>query len=94
MQLIMYRISYKAKDAPVCYSFLPFPPDQKHTFTFNGKVYEGVREELTLIVPDDAKVDVERNRLTWADTRGKVKSTAKEVVGFAQAKVSGFLMSK
>lgn len=94
MHLTLYRMSYAAKDSPIAYSFFPFPPEQKHTFTLQGKEYPGIPGELQLNVPDDATVDRERNRLAWTDTKGKVKSTASEVLGFATAGASGFSLSK
>jgi hypothetical protein len=90
MQITLYRRSYPVKDAPVALSLLPFSADQRHTFTVGGKVYEADQRELRVIVPDDAKIDVFNNLLTWAGDKGSVKSTATEVLNFAEAGVSGF----
>jgi len=90
MQITLYRRSYPVKDAPVAWSLLPFSVDQRHTFSVGGKVYEAERQELQVIVPDDAKIDAINNRLVWISDKGSVKSTATEVIGFAESRVSGF----
>jgi hypothetical protein len=93
MQIILYRRSYAVAGAPVALSLAPDSPHQRHTFTAGGKVYEAVRRELRVIVPDDAKIDVTKNLLCWAGEKGLVKSTAKEVFDMAEARVSGFRLA-
>ena len=75
-------------------SLMPYSADQRHTFTVGGKVYEAERNELRIIVPDDAKLDVLKNLLCWNGDNGPVKSTAKEVFDLAEAGVSGFRMGE
>lgn len=94
MQIIMYHRSFPVADAPVALSLVPCSPDQRHTFTAGGRVYEAVRRELQVIVPDDAKLDTFKNLLCWAGDKGPVKSTAKEVFDMAEARVSGFRMAE
>ena len=57
-------------------------------------MYEAVCKELTIIVPDDAKLDPLKNLLSWTGDKGPVKSTAKEVFDLAQAGASGFKLAK
>ena len=57
-------------------------------------MYEAERNELRIIVPDDAKLDVLKNLLCWNGDNGPVKSTAKEVFDLAEAGVSGFRMGE
>jgi len=57
-------------------------------------VYEAECRELEIIVPDDAKLDTLKNLLSWSGDQGLMKSTAKEVFEFAQARVSGFRTGK
>jgi hypothetical protein len=90
MKITLYLRTYPVKGAPVSLSLVPCPSHQKHTFTFKGKVYEAQRRELQVIVPNGAVVDTDRKLLSWADDKGRVKSTATEVFDFAQAHVSGF----
>ena len=67
---------------------------QRHTFAAGGRVYEAERREILVIVPDDAKLDLLKYVLCWAGDKGPVKSTAKEVFGLAEARVSGFQLAK
>jgi hypothetical protein len=90
----MYHRSYPVAGAPVALSLVPYSNDQRHTFTFEGKVYEAERRELQVIVPDDAKLDVLKNLLCWSGEKGPMKSTAKEVYDLAEAKLSGFRLGK
>ena len=90
MHVTLYRRSYPVKGAPVAFSFIPFSADQRHTFASAGNVFEAERREVHVVVPDDAKIDVLRNRLAWSGGKGSVKSTANEVFGFAETCVSGF----
>lgn len=90
MQITLYQRTYPVKDAPIASSLIPMSPDQKHTYTVGDKVYDAVRREIQIIVPDDAKVDKDKNLLSWTGEKGIVKSTANEVFAFAQAGVSGF----
>ena len=90
MKITLYLRTYPVKDAPVTLSLVPFPTGQKHTFTVGGKVYDAVRRELQVVVPDGAVVDTDRKLLSWTGDVGPVKSTAAEVFDYAQAQVSGF----
>lgn len=94
MQITLYRRSYPVADAPVALSFIPDSAAQRHTYTVGTKVYEVERQEIKIIVPDDAKLDVLKNLLGWASDKGPIKSTAKEVYDMAEAKVSGFKIAK
>jgi hypothetical protein len=90
MKITLYVRTYPVKDAPVTLSLVPFSPHQKHTYTLAGKVYDAVRKEMQVIVPDDAVIDTDKKLLAWTGDKGLVKSTATEVFDFAQAQVSGF----
>jgi hypothetical protein len=90
MQITLYRRSFPVKDAPVAYSLVPYSADQRHTYAVGGKVFEAVRHEIQVVVPDNAKIDAVNNRLVWIGDKGSVKSTGNEVFGFAEAGVSGF----
>ena len=94
MQIILYHRSYPVKDAPIAVSFVPHSVAQRHTFTVGSRVYEAECRELEIIVPDDAKLDTLKNLLSWSGDQGLMKSTAKEVFEFAQARVSGFRTGK
>ena len=90
MKITLYLRTYPVKDAPVTVSLVPFSPQQKHTFTRAGKVYDAERRELQVIVPDDAVLDTDKKLLSWTGDKGPVKSTATEVFDLAKAHVSGF----
>jgi hypothetical protein len=90
MQITLYQRTYPVKDSPISSSLVPLSLDQKHTYTVGGKVYDAVRREIQIIVPDDAKIDKDKNLLSWTGEKGIVKSNANEVYGFAEAGVSGF----
>ena len=94
MQITLYRRSYPVAGAPVALSLVPYPADQRHTFTAGGRVYEAERGELRVVVPDDAKVDALKNLLCWAGDKGPVKSTPKEVFDLAEARASGFRLAE
>jgi hypothetical protein len=94
MQIILYQRSYPVAGAPVALSLVPHSDAQRHTFTVGGKVYEAVRRELRVIVPDGAKIDAVKNLLCWAGDKGQVKSTAKEVFDLAEARASGFRLAE
>ena len=93
MHLTLYRRSYPVAGAPVAWSLVPYSDVQRHTFTFEGTVYEAERGELQVVVPDGAKLDTFKNLLCWAGAKGPVKSTAKEVFDLAEAGASGFRMT-
>lgn len=93
MQITLYHRSYPVADAPVALSLVPYSNDQRHTYTVGTQVYEAVRKEILVVVPDDAKIDVLKNLLCWAGDKGQVKSTAKEVFDMAEARVSGFRLA-
>jgi hypothetical protein len=78
MQITLYRRSYPVAGAPVALSFVPHAAAQRHTFTVGGKVYEAERRELQVIVPDDAKFDLDKSLL----------------FDLAEARVSGFRMAQ
>ena len=93
MKITMYLRTYPVAGAPVTVSLVPFSPHQKHTYTFEGKVYDAVRREFQVTVPEGSVVDVDKKLLAWTGDKGLVKSTATEVFDFAKANVSGFKMS-
>ena len=91
MQTItMYHRTYPVKGAPVALSLRPYPTHQRHTYAVGNKVYEAVFRELRVLVPDDAKIDQDKNVLAWSGKDGKTQSTAAEILGFAESEVSGF----
>jgi hypothetical protein len=92
VKITLYVCTYPVKDAPVALSLVPFPSSQRHTFTLKGKVYEAVYREVQVVVPDGAVVDADRKLLFWAGDKGRVKSTATEVFGYAKEHDSGFRM--
>lgn len=94
MQLTLYVRSYPVKDAPVSVSFTQDGAAQRHTYTLAGREYEAVRRELQVVIPDDAKLDIERKFLSWAGSKGSGKLTAKEVFDLAQSESSGFHLAK
>ena len=90
MKITLYVRTYPIKDAPVALSFVPTPPDQRHTYTRDGKVYDAVCREMRVIVPDGSVIDLDRKFLCWTGDKGKVKSTVNEVYELVQAHTSGF----
>ena len=90
MKITLYVRTYPVKDAPVALSLVPFPSHQRHTYTRDGKVYDAVRREMRVIVPDGSVVDAERKLLCWAGEKGPVKSTVNEVYELVKAHASGF----
>ena len=94
MQITLYRRSYAVANAPVSLSLVPDPVSQRHTFTAGGRVYEAERREILVVVPDDAKLDLQKYFLCWVGDKGPVQSTAKEVLDLAEARVSGFQLAK
>ena len=69
---------------------MSFPPHQRHTYTRDGKVYDAVNREMSVIVPDESVIDTDRKLLCWAADTGSVKSTVNEVYELVQAHASGF----
>ena len=94
MQITVYQRFYPVAGAPVALSLVPYPDNQRHTFTVEGQVYQAERRELQVIVPDDAKLDTFENLLCWTGDKGRIKSTAKDVFDLAEAGVSGFRMAE
>jgi hypothetical protein len=90
MKITLYVRTYPVKDAPVALSLVPFPSDQRHTYTRDGKVYDAVNREMRVVVPDGSIVDTERKLLYWTGEAGQVKSTVNEVYELVQASASGF----
>ena len=90
MKLTLFVRTYPVKDAPVAMSLVPFPLDQRHTFTRDGTVYESTSKEMKVTVPDGAVVDAGKKLLCWAGEKGQVKSTVNEVYVLVQARASGF----
>jgi hypothetical protein len=93
MTITLYVRTYLVKDAPVALSFAPTPPDQKHTYARDGKVYDAVNREMRVIVPDGSVIDMDRKFLCWTGDKGKVKSTVNEVYELVKAHASGFGMA-
>lgn len=93
MTITVYQRTYPVKGAPVSLSFVPFATSQTCTFPVGDRVYEAKYSELQVVVPDGAKVDVLRNRVTWGEGKGRVYSTAKEVVDLARVGDSGFRLA-
>ncbi|HVL14664.1 MAG TPA: hypothetical protein VM529_18975 [Gemmata sp.] len=90
MTITLYQRTFPVQGAPVALSFLPCPPHQRHTYTRDGEVYEAVRREVRVVVPEGAAVDPVRNVMSWSGDKGPVKSTAGEVFDLATARASGF----
>lgn len=90
MQITLYQRFFPVKDSPLAVSFDPPAASQRHTFTREEQVYEAEFSEVRIVVPDDAKYDPLKKLLAWAGDKGPMKSTAKEVFEFAQAKAPGF----
>jgi hypothetical protein len=90
MKITLYIRTFPVKDAPVALSFVPTPPDQKHTYTRDGKVYDAVSREIKVIVPDGSVFDMDKKLLCWTGDKGKVKSTVNEVYELVKARASGF----
>jgi hypothetical protein len=90
MKITLYVRTYPVKDAPVALSLVPFPPDQKHTYTRDGEVYDAVSREMKVMVPDGSTIDADRKLLCWAGDKGPVKSTVNEVYELVKAHASGF----
>jgi hypothetical protein len=79
MQTItMYHRTYPLEGSPVTLSLRPFPTHQRHTYAVGNKVYEAVFREFQVMVPDDAKIDQDKNLLLWVGKDGKCQSTASE----------------
>jgi len=93
MTITVYQRTYPVKDAPVSMSVVPFASGQRCTFPVGDKVYEAKYTEVRIVVPDEAKVDVLRNRVTWGEGKGRVHSTAKEVLDLALAGNAGFRLA-
>ena len=47
-------------------------------------------QQITVSVPDDAKVLEDKNLFAWSGNDGKMQSSAAEVLGFVEGGVSGF----
>ena len=90
MRLTLYVRTYPVEGAPGALSFSPTPPHQRHTFTREGKVYEAVGREVSVVVPDGSEFDADRRLLCWHGGKGKVKSTVDEVYALVKARDSGF----
>jgi hypothetical protein len=90
MKITLYVRTYPVKNAPIALSLVPFPPHQRHTYTHDGKVYESVSREMSVIVPEGSVIDTERKLLCWSGEKGPVKSTVNEVYELVQAQASGF----
>ena len=93
--ITLYHRKFAAKGAPVAVSLMPYPTTQKHTFMVGTEVIEASFHESRVEVPSDATIDQLKNLLCWADSaKGKLKSTAREVLDFAKAGVSGFRVAR
>lgn len=92
--ITIYHRKFPIKGAPVAVSLLPYPTSQKHTFAVGTEVFEASYHESRVEVPGDATIDPLKNLLCWASAKGKLKSTAREVLDFAKAGVSGFRVAR
>ena len=72
MKITMYLRTYPVAGAPVTVSLVPFSLHQKHTYTFEGKVYDAVRREFQVTVPEGAVVDTDKKLLAWTGDKGYV----------------------
>ncbi len=90
MQITLFVRTYPVADAPVAVSLFPDPPGRRHTYTRDGAVYDPVRREVRVRVPDGSVVDEYRGLLRWAGGEGPVKSTAAEVYALVRARAPGF----
>jgi hypothetical protein len=88
--ITLYHRRFPVKGAPSCVSLLPFPTSQVHTFTVGKDVYAAKFHQSKIEAPENATIDALKNLLCWSDSKGKFKSSAAEVLGFAKAKSSGF----
>jgi hypothetical protein len=90
MKITLYVRTYPVKDAPVSLSLVPFPTGPRHTYTRDGKVYDAVSREMSVIVPDGSVIDAFRKLLCWEGDAGPVKSTVREVYDLVQVRAPGF----
>lgn len=88
--ITLYHRKFPVKGAPAAVSLLPYPAHQVHTYTVGKEVYAATFSQSRIEAPENATIDAVHNVLCWSDTKGKFKSTAAEVLGFAKAKASGF----
>lgn len=88
--ITVYHRKFPVKGSPACASLVPYPTHQRHTYTVDNQVYEASFHESRVEVPDDSTIDQLKNLLCWSDTKGKMKSTAAEVLEFAKAKSGAF----
>jgi len=93
MTITVYQRTYPVKDAPVSLSFVPFASGQRCTFPVGDRVYEATYSEIRIAIPEDAKVNLLKNLLSWDGEKGRVNSTAKEVHALALARSKGFRLS-
>lgn len=93
MNFTLYQRTYPVAGAPVTLSITPFASSQKYTFPSGGVVYNATYSEVHVVAPDDARVEPLRDRVAWDSTKGRVRSTAREVFDLAHAGSSGFRLS-
>jgi len=92
--ITVYHRKFPTKGAPSSVSLVPYPESQKHTYTVDEVVYEASFSVSHVEVPENSTIDQLKNLLCWADSRGKMKSTAAEVLDMAKAGISGFRKSR
>lgn len=90
VKITLYIRTYPVLDAPVAYSVVPFPTNQRHTFTRDGQVYAPVSREIQVTVPDGAFIDTYSKMLCWQGETKKVRSTGVEVNELVRMHSQGF----
>jgi hypothetical protein len=94
MQITLYLRTYPIAGSPVGVSFAPDPTAQRHTYSAGGREYQPNRQELQVVIPEEARLDLLSRLLRWSDEKERVRSTAKEVYAMAEARASGFRVAE
>ena len=94
MKITLYQRTFPVEGAPVTMSISPFDTGEKRTFSAGGKGYEAAYSKVRIVGPVGAKVERQKNRVTWDGDEGRVSSTAQEVFDLAQAGSSGFRLAE
>ena len=93
MKITLYQRTFPVEGATVTMSVSPFDTGEKRTFSAGGKVYEAAYSKVRVVGPVGAKVERQKNRVTWDGDKGRVSSTAQEVFDMARAGTSGFRLA-